>query len=77
MSYEFVEALAKWLLREEADSLGTVVKQDSPERACDFARGQLDIIEKLKLAINAPEREFGDLWPPTEETENEDEDDER
>lgn len=75
MSFEFVEALTKWLPREEADSLRKIVNKNSDERESDFARGQLDILEKLKRILVSPQREFGDLWPLPEEDRDEDEDD--
>lgn len=67
MSIEFVEALALWIPREELDALGKLKNRNSTEREADFARGQLDILEKLERVIGDPRREFGDLWPLPEE----------
>lgn len=73
MSFEFVEALAKWLPREEADSVRKLKNKSSTERESDFCRGQLEVLEKLARLLENPQREFGDLWPlPKEDEDDED-----
>jgi hypothetical protein len=73
MSLDFREVLALWLPDQEDAAARKLRNRDSTERDCDFARGQLDMIEKLTRAVVSPKDEFGNLWTPNEEDEGEDE----